>query len=179
MRFPSYQRQNIACALAATTAALGHEPRPSAIREVLATLSIPGRFERIREQPPLLIDASHNPQSARVLAQALVERFGLDSTTHFLKTFDTLLLGVLADKDAAGIIQALVPLFAKVAVTQSASPRAIAALELARMVTELEGRRPVVFPSVAAALDALVAQGAAVVATGSITIAGEVKASLG
>jgi dihydrofolate synthase/folylpolyglutamate synthase len=175
-RFPSYQQQNIACALAAVTAALGHEPSPAAIEGVLNTLSIPGRFELIREQPALLIDAAHNPQSARVLAQALAERYGLDPTTQRLEVFDTLLLGILADKDAAGIIEALAPLFTRLAVTQSASPRAIAAEELGHLVGEVGGRQPVVYPSVSAALDALTMQGVAVVATGSITLAGESKA---
>jgi dihydrofolate synthase/folylpolyglutamate synthase len=175
-RFPRYQEENIACALTATAAALGREPDPAAIQQTLSTLSIPGRFELIRERPPLLIDAAHNPQSARVLAQALVERYDVeDPATRRVKTFDTLLLGVLADKDATGIIEALAPLFTHLAVTQSASPRAIPAAELALLVTEVDGRSPVVFKTVAEALDTLTAQNAAVVATGSITLAGEVK----
>jgi dihydrofolate synthase/folylpolyglutamate synthase len=178
LRFPSYQCQNIACALAATTAALGHEPSPANVEHVLSTLSIPGRFELIRKHPALLIDASHNPQSARVLAEALIERYGLDPATQRLRVFDTLLLGILADKDAAGIIEALVPLFSHVAVTRSSSPRAIGERELASLVAGVGGRQPVVYPSVSAAIDALTVQGAAVVATGSITLAGEVKALL-
>jgi dihydrofolate synthase/folylpolyglutamate synthase len=177
-RFPSYQRQNIACALVAATAALGHAPSPAGVEAVLNTLSIPGRFELIREQPALLIDASHNPQSARVLAQALGERYGIDPATRRLRTFDTLLLGILADKDAAGIIEVLAPLFSRLVVTQSSSPRAIAAGELANLVAEVGGRQAATYPSVSAALEALSAQGAAVVATGSITLAGEVKAHL-
>jgi dihydrofolate synthase/folylpolyglutamate synthase len=163
--------------LAATAAALGRELRPAAIRQALDTLNIPGRFELIREQPSLLIDAAHNPQSARVLAQALVERYGLDPVTRRLRTFDTLLLGILTDKDATGIIEALAPLFAHLAVTQSASPRAISAAELALLVAEVDGRLPTMFETVAKALDALTAQNAAVVATGSITLAGEIKVS--
>jgi dihydrofolate synthase/folylpolyglutamate synthase len=180
-RFPRYQAENIACALEATTAALGYKPDPAVIQQILDTLSIPGRFELIREQPVLLIDAAHNPQSAHSLAQALTESYGGDLTrgdpaTQFLKTFDTLLLGILADKDAAGIIKALAPLFTNLAVTQSASPRAIPAAELALLVAEVDGRFPAVFETVAKALDVLTAQNAAVVATGSITLAGEVKA---
>jgi dihydrofolate synthase/folylpolyglutamate synthase len=175
-RFPRYQQRNIACALAATEAALGTELDLVAIQRVLDTLSIPGRFETLREQPLLLIDASHNPESARYLAQALIERFTVDPATQRLRTVDTLLLGILSNKDAAGIIAALAPLFEHVAVTRSASPRAIPPDELAESVANGDGRQPEVFPSVSSALDALTARNAAVVATGSITLAGEVKA---
>ncbi|MDR1183401.1 MAG: bifunctional folylpolyglutamate synthase/dihydrofolate synthase, partial [Coriobacteriales bacterium] len=175
-RFPRYQEENIACALTATAAALGREPDPAAIRQALDTLSIPGRFELLREQPLLLNDAAHNPQSLRVLAQALIERYGSDPVTCRLRTFDTLLLGILADKDATGIVEALAPLFTYLAVTRSSSPRAIPAVELALLVAKVDGRPPTVFETVAEALDALTTQQAAVVATGSITLAGEVKA---
>ena len=146
-----------------------------AIQKVLDTLCIPGRFELLREQPPLLIDASHNPQSAQVLADALRDARGIDKATGYLKGFDTLLLGILADKDAEGIIEALVPLFKNLAVTQSSSPRAIPAGELAERVRQITGRDSEVFTSVPLALEVLSQRGAAVVATGSITVAGEVK----
>ncbi|MDR2587572.1 MAG: bifunctional folylpolyglutamate synthase/dihydrofolate synthase, partial [Coriobacteriales bacterium] len=178
-RFPRYQEQNIACALAATTAALGYEPETAHIQQALSSLSIPGRFELIRSTPPLLIDASHNPQSARVLAEALVERYGQDEATGLLNTFDTLLLGILRDKDAAGIIEALSPLFAHVAVTQSPSSRAIPAAELAEMVVHVSGHKPEVYTSVSEALVSLTARATSVVATGSITLAGAVKGFVG
>jgi dihydrofolate synthase/folylpolyglutamate synthase len=189
--FPRYQEQNIACARAAVEAALGHALAPETVQQALAGLSIPGRFELIREQPPLLIDASHNPQSARVLAEALIERYGCDPATGHLRGFDTLLLGILGDKDASGIIDALVPLFEHVVTTQSPSPRAIPAAELAHLVAKATdstagatgddtadntaGVTPESFPSVAHALRTLTARNAATVATGSITLAGEVK----
>jgi dihydrofolate synthase/folylpolyglutamate synthase len=177
-RFPGYQHQNIAVALAAATAALGQEPRPEAVEQVLGTLSIPGRFELLRDEPPLLIDAAHNPQSARTLAHALVERYGLDPATGLLAIFDTLLLGILSDKDAPGIIEALTPLFAHVMLTRSTSLRALPPEHLVPLVAPLSPHPPTTSPSVPEALATLTAQAAAVVATGSITIAGEVKATL-
>ena len=174
-RFPSYQKQNIACALAATRAALGENPDATAIRQVFETLTIPGRFELLRDQPPLLIDATHNPQSAQVLAQALIETQGLDKATGHIKGFDTLLLGVLSDKDAEGIIKELAPLFDRLMVTESASPRAIPAAELANKVEHATGHKPEVAGSVSLALDELTRRDAAVVATGSITLVGDIK----
>jgi dihydrofolate synthase/folylpolyglutamate synthase len=178
-RFPSYQQQNILCALVATRAALGDDTAldVAAIQHVLDTLVIPGRFELVREHPPLLIDAAHNPQSAKVLAKALTERYGRGAESGYIKGFDTLLLGILTEKDAEGIIAALAPLFDTLAITQSASPRAIPADELAFRARQIvdKTRRVEVFTSVPLALDELTKRGASVVATGSITLAGEVK----
>ena len=42
---PAYQRSNLATALAAVTAALGHAPSPENVRMALSGLIIPGRFE--------------------------------------------------------------------------------------------------------------------------------------
>jgi dihydrofolate synthase/folylpolyglutamate synthase len=175
-RFPRYQQRNIACALAASKAALGTFLDFAAIQDALDTLSIPGRFEVLHENPLLLIDASHNPESARYLAQALNERFVFDPFTQSSQPLDTLLLGVLNNKDATGIIKALSPLFAHLAVTQTASPRAIPSSELAKLVAHVDGRQPEIFPNVSTALEVLTTRAVDVVATGSITLAGEVKA---
>lgn len=174
-RYPNYQRQNIACAIVAMQVVVGSDIDIPAIQRVLDTLSIPGRYELLRREPPLLIDASHNPQSSEVLAQALKENQGIDDKTGHIRGYDTLLLGILADKDADGIIKALVPLFDNLVVTQTTSPRAIPADELAAEVLKITGREPEVFATVRAALEDLSAREAAVVATGSITLAGEVK----
>jgi dihydrofolate synthase/folylpolyglutamate synthase len=152
-------------------------PDSKTAQRALDNLVIPGRFELIRQQPPLLIDASHNPQSARYLARALRERFGVSHLNGgmTLNTMDTLLIGVMSDKDVLGIIEVLVPLFKRVVVTQSCSPRALAASDLAKMVGECAGSVPDCAASVPEAMKTLTAGGTAVVATGSITIAGEVK----
>ena len=54
-------------------------------------------------------------------------------------TFDdvTVVLGVLADKDATGIIRALAPIATRFQVTQSSSERAIPAERLEELVAEL------------------------------------------
>jgi dihydrofolate synthase/folylpolyglutamate synthase len=164
---PAYQHQNIACAQATAEAYLGHPLDPQAVARICTDLPIPGRFEVLARDPLLLIDAAHNPQSATELARALTERF----ETHEL----TLLLAILADKDAAGIIEVIAPLFGSVVVTQTPSARALPATELAQRVEELCGRQPRVYPTVEQALRALRGAGEPTVATGSITLAGEVK----
>lgn len=164
---PVYQRSNLATALAAVTVALGHAPSPESASIALGGLVIPGRFEILRHDPLVIVDAAHNPQSAHVLAGELRRLFDGDAA------IPTLLLGVLDDKDACGIIRELCPLFDRIVVTASSSPRAVPATELASLVAEETGVRPEATHDVRAAQELL--SGEPIVATGSITVAGEVK----
>ncbi|MCL2757548.1 MAG: Mur ligase family protein, partial [Coriobacteriia bacterium] len=127
MRLPSYQPANFACAIAAAEAFLGRSIEPEILKQAILATPLPGRFESLRKSPFLIIDAAHNPQSAQALAATLRQRFGESVPA-------TLLVGVLADKDADGIIDALSPLFARIAVTQTTSPRAVPAQDLAQRV---------------------------------------------
>lgn len=169
---PVYQRSNLATALAAVTAALGHAPSPESVRMALSRLVIPGRFEILRHDPLVTVDAAHNPQSAHMLAGELQRLFecarGFDSPPR-----PVLLLGVLDDKDARGIIRELCPLFSRIVVTASSSPRSIPAVELAALVEEECGMRPEIATSISEARELL--RHEPVIATGSITVAGEVK----
>ena len=164
---PAYQRSNLATALAAVTVALGHAPSPESASIALGGLVIPGRFEILRHDPLVIVDAAHNPQSAHVLAGELRRLFDGDAA------IPTLLLGVLDDKDARGIIRELCPLFDRIVVTASSSTRAVPATELASLVAEETGVRPEATHDVRAAQELL--SGEPIVATGSITVAGEVK----
>lgn len=179
---PVYQRSNLATALTAVTAALGHAPSPESVRMALSRLVIPGRFEILRHDPLVIIDAAHNPQSAHALAGELQRLFeyarGFDSLTHSYSIGaapprPALLLGVLDDKDARGIIRELCPLFSRVVVTASSSPRSIPAAKLAMLVEEECGVRPEIATSISEARELLCHE--PVIATGSITVAGEVK----
>jgi dihydrofolate synthase/folylpolyglutamate synthase len=100
---PSYQAQNVATAIAAAECALGRALNVEAARSALAAMRFPGRFEVVREQPPVVLDGAHNPQAAGVLAGAIAEAWP-DAAAR-----PTCVLGVLADKDADGIVRALTP----------------------------------------------------------------------
>lgn len=179
---PLYQRANAATSLTAAGVLLGSAMDKDACMRALRQVVVPGRFEILREQPLLMIDAAHNPQSAQVLAKELMHRFVVATAPPALaqaqmgagrKPVPTLLLGVLADKDVRGVVEALVPLFDDVVVTASQSPRSISARHLASIVEDVSGKPPRVAPTIAAALDLL--QDTPTLATGSITVAGEVK----
>ena len=101
MRMPGpFQRRNFALACAAAEAFLGGLD-PERVREVAGDLTIPGRLERIGEDPPTYLDAAHNPDGAAALAEALPALAG-DAPVFAC-------LAVLSDKDAHGIAAALAP----------------------------------------------------------------------
>ncbi len=93
-----FQRRNFALACAAAEAFLG-ELDPDRVAEVAATVSIPGRLERIADDPPAFLDAAHNPDGAAALAEALPEVAGDRPVVACL--------AILADKDAAAMARAL------------------------------------------------------------------------
>jgi len=171
---PAYQAANVATAVAAAEAALGRALHVERVRHALRTLAIPGRFEVVRVRPPVIVDGSHNPQAAAVLAGAIRDAFPDPAARPLV------LLGILADKDARGIVSALAPVAGGIAVTQSDSPRAMPAEELAALVTVTTGIPPVAtFATVADALAELVPSADnGVVVAGSITTAGEARAIL-
>ncbi len=169
VRAPSYQAPNVAVAVAAAEAGIGAPLDIDALRDALAAMTFPGRFELLRRQPPLIIDGAHNPDAAGVLAGAVREAFG-DRSPVFI-------LGVMADKDASGIVSVLAPVSAGFVCTRSHSDRALDPPELADVVRTAGGTVLGATTDMATALEmAENASGDGIVATGSIYIAGEVRA---
>jgi dihydrofolate synthase / folylpolyglutamate synthase len=95
-----FQRRNFALARAAAEAFLGRLDA-DAVAAVAASLTIPGRLERIAEAPPTYLDAAHNPQGASALAEALAEVAGGRPVVACV--------AILADKDATAMLSALAP----------------------------------------------------------------------
>jgi dihydrofolate synthase/folylpolyglutamate synthase len=120
----SFQPSN---ALLAVTAARALGAGDAAIRAGLARAWWPGRFQVLRRTRGFLVlDGAHNPAGARALAVSLRDVFG--------QTRVTFVLGVLADKDAAGIVAALAPLADRFVLVAPASSRAAAPEALRALV---------------------------------------------
>jgi dihydrofolate synthase/folylpolyglutamate synthase len=97
-----YQLGNAACAITALDALRARLPvTMQDLRAGLLTAEAPGRFQVLPGRPAVILDVAHNPQAARALAANLARMTG------FKRTFAV--FGLLADKDAGGVIAAAAP----------------------------------------------------------------------
>lgn len=131
----AHQAQNAAVALAAVEAFLGAGTRRQldveTVREGFATVTSPGRLERVRAAPTVLLDGAHNPQGMAAMVTALQEEFAFSKLVA--------VLGVLGDKDVTRLLELLEPVIDQLVVTRNSSPRAMATQELATLAAEVFG----------------------------------------
>ncbi|MBJ7356471.1 Mur ligase family protein [Nocardioides sp.] len=184
--YGAHQAQNAAVALAAVEAFLsgGEVLHEDVVRAAFAEVTSPARLEIIRRSPTVVLDAAHNPAGAEATAAALDDSF----------VFSPLIgvIGVMADKDAEGLLAAFEPHLAHVVCTQNSTDRAMPAETLAVTAREVFGdHRVTVEPRLADAIDqaaALAEAGeavgesigsGAVLVTGSVVTAGEARTMLG
>jgi dihydrofolate synthase/folylpolyglutamate synthase len=171
--YGNHQAENAALAIAAVEAFLGGASQAlegEVLDEALATVTSPGRLQLVAADPTVLVDAAHNPHGAHSLAKALGTYFTFDDVT--------IVLAVLEDKDAHGIVEALAPIATRFIVTSAPSERTRSARELGFLVADLVGDDnvtvepdPLVALAMARGYAAHSPQGAVVV-TGSITLVG-------
>jgi len=168
-----HQASNAALAIAAVESFLGSGTLPmgaEVVEEGIGLASSPGRMQIIGSHPTILVDAAHNPHGAESLTRALMTSFSFDKVIC--------VLGILQEKDVAGIVEALDPVVDHFVVTQSQSDRALSVADLADTVAEIAGpdrvdARPTSDEAMARALDLAGTEGGVVV-TGSITLVAEV-----
>lgn len=173
--YGGHQGFNAALAIAAVEALIGGGEQPVAgdvLAEGLGEATAPGRLQLVGIAPTVLVDAAHNPHGARALATALRESFDFDEWG--------VVLGVLADKDAGGIVEALAPVATHVFATSPASDRAEDAERLADLAED-RGLPVTVHGDLAEAAESARAWAAAsdrraVVIAGSVVLAGEALA---
>ena len=178
--YGDHQGHNAALAVAAVEMFLGNGSQPldhDVLSEGLGAATSPGRLQLIGIEPTVLVDAAHNPHGAASLAAALRTYFDFDEFCF--------VVGILADKDAEGILEELRPLAARFHITKSPSDRAIPAHELADRAAPVAGQELVhEYDTLEAAVDearewAVQSPRRAVVITGSITLVGEAIALAG
>jgi dihydrofolate synthase / folylpolyglutamate synthase len=182
-----HQADNAAIALAAVEAFFGagaqRQLDVDAIRAGFAAVTSPGRLERVRSAPTVFLDAAHNPAGAAALADAL--------TTEFDFRYLVAVVAVMADKDVAGILEALAPAFEQIVVTHNGSPRGLDVDTLTDAAVERLGPERVVraatLPDAIETATALVEEagaddgysGAGIVVTGSVVTAGAARTLFG
>lgn len=131
----AHQAQNAALALAAVEAFLGagrdRELDVATVREGFAAATSPGRLERVRTAPTILLDAAHNPPGMAATVAALTEEFSFRTLVVVLAMF--------ADKDVSGVLDLLEPVADQIVVTRNSSTRAMGVRELAAAASMVFG----------------------------------------
>ena len=168
----AHQAHNATLAIAAVESLLGNGSRPipdDILSVALGNVTSPGRLQYLAADPPIIVDAAHNPHGARALATAIADVLPFENVW--------IVLGVLEDKDARGIVEALDPVVAGFVCTQSGSDRAVEASVLAGIVgTFVSPDRVQAEPTLASAIETaktLCGPGDAIIVTGSITLVGD------
>jgi len=120
-----YQLENASTAVAALEVLnmKGYSVPARSIIDGFAHVDWPGRMQVLHRRPFVVADGAHNPYSAAKLREALKKHFPFDR--------GTLVIGTSSDKDIAGIVTELAPMFTRVIVTHSIHPRALATKTLA------------------------------------------------
>lgn len=183
----AYQAQNAVVALAAVEAFLGAAPgRPlaaDAVREGFAHVTSPGRLERLRTSPTVLVDAAHNPAGMIATVRAMAEAFAFRKLVA--------VVAVLDDKDYHGMLELLEPVVDAIVVTENSSPRRLSVDDLAAAAVDVFGAERV---DVASRLDDAIESavaiaeeddggdsplaGAGVLVTGSVVTAADARGLL-
>ena len=156
---PGYQAQNFIVAAAAARAHLGALD-PRLVAEVAGRVQVPGRMQVVAQRPLTMYDGAHNPSGVEALAQTLPGARPLIAV-----------VSILDDKDAAGMLRALVGKISGAVFTSSRNPRALSPATLASLAEQLGGPPSEIVRDPRQAVDRareLAGPEGAVLATGSI-----------
>jgi dihydrofolate synthase/folylpolyglutamate synthase len=170
----TFQRGNFALAVAAAEAFLEAGLDPAAVRAAARELVLPGRLEIVDGDPLVVIDGAHNPSGARALAESLPAVVGSRRLV--------VVLSVLEDKDAAGILAALQPLVQTAVFTRSSRAGALPPAVLESLWGQIGGGEARVVPDpvqAVATARSLAGPAGAVLVTGSIYLLAELVGGSG
>lgn len=170
----AFQAENVATAMAALECVndLGLPVPDEAFVAGLEEVVWPGRFQLLREDPPLLVDGAHNPCAAEALLAALKscgERRPL-----------VMVAGFCADKDVLGFLRLMKARVAGAYAVRIPSPRSLDAAETAALMKTAGFSAPRACASLREAVELARAQakeqGGVVLVCGSLFLAGELLA---
>ena len=120
-----HQLRNAAVALETVLVLLrrGWNIDADAVRDGLARVTWPARFEVLRREPLFILDGGHNLQCIQALTETMDDYLPGQKVTF--------LMGVLADKDWRDMVDTVLPLAARFLCVTPDSPRALPAEALA------------------------------------------------
>ncbi|WP_250544728.1 bifunctional folylpolyglutamate synthase/dihydrofolate synthase [Canibacter zhuwentaonis] len=118
-----HQSMNAATALTAVSAFFGRALETETVQTAFASVTSSGRLQLIGADPAVVVDAAHNPQGAKTLCAALQESFNLTGGVCFVA-------GVLAEKDALGVLREFARVADSLILVPVSSPRSLGFDEL-------------------------------------------------
>jgi dihydrofolate synthase / folylpolyglutamate synthase len=164
-----YQHRNFAAAVAAAEALLGRTLDPGAVLRVAAGARVPGRLQVVAHKPLTIYDGAHNAPGMAALADSIPEG-------------TVAVLSILDDKDAAGMLRALLPRLSAAVFTRAPSPRALPPATLADLASKVGGIRSEIEVDPRRAVERareLAGEHGTVLATGSIYLVAELLSAPG
>ena len=165
-----YQTRNASLVLTAVTMLRGRGVSipEDAVRDGLAHVRWPARFEAVRDNPPLIIDGGHNPQCARALTETL-ESLYTGQPVIFV-------IGMMKNKNYEETVRILMEIPGKFYCCEPPDERALNACELKDCITRAGGEA-LSFGQTADALSAALnaSDGNPVIVFGSLYLAGQVR----
>jgi len=106
-----------------------------AVRNGLAMVELPGRFQLVPGQPTLVLDVAHNPHAVAALT-ANLDNMGFYPATHAV-------FGAMGDKDLDAMLAKIAPLVDRWYFTDLPAPRAASAQDLLQRWQAVAGARKV------------------------------------
>ncbi|MBT3190541.1 MAG: bifunctional folylpolyglutamate synthase/dihydrofolate synthase [Anaerolineae bacterium] len=143
------------------------------IKQGFADTQWAGRFEIWRENPPIVLDSAHNPDSISKLRQTLEEYYPDEKVV--------LIFGVSEDKNITEMLMELAPRLEKVILTKSEHPRAVEAQKMIEFAEQAGVAYEAVEPvemAVARALEIVDERKFLLLSAGSIFLTAAVRATL-
>lgn len=169
----AHQGENAVAAVAAVEAFFGRPVDDEVLREGLAAVQVPGRFEIVGRRPLVVLDGAHNPDGCQAAAETL-DDFSLAGAP-------VLVVGMNRGRSALKMLAALGADQARLVIACAVDwPRAMPAPEVAAAARQLGAEVeivPVVVEAVARAL-AVAGPDDAVVITGSLHVVGAARSAL-
>jgi len=170
-----YQIHNIKTALAACAMLnqsgwqLPVEKVLESLRQVKSRTGLRGRWDRVKDDPGIILDVAHNPAGLKLAVDNL----------KLITQEPSMVIGFVRDKDVEAALS-LLPGNGRYYFTEAAVPRALPAEELAELAKKC-GLNGSTYKTVAAAVNAAMANlqsGETLLITGSFFIVGEAMAYL-
>ncbi len=170
----AHQGNNAAIAVAAVESLFGRPTSDEIVREALARVTAPGRFEIVGRSPLVVLDGAHNPAGAKAVSRTLFEDFATTGRA-------VLVMGLNSPRDPREMLEAFeASRFDTIVATAPNWPRAVPADVVAEVAADF-GSRVLWVPRVTEAVGRArteAGEDGVVLVSGSLYVVGEARSDL-